>query len=469
MQQDTNSPNHIRQLWKFLASLQLTVFLLLALAATSIVGTLIPQNESPSAYFETFGGFLYRLFSVLDIFDMYHSWWFQLLILLLAINVLVCSLDRLPAVWKIVFIKEPPFNIDRFRKMPSKEVFTTAIPFDQLSQQIEAFASKKFSYHRRQPVKNGVCFLAEKGRWSRLGVYIVHLSVILLLCGGLIGSLFGFEGFANIAEGETVQTIRLRNSGEVKELPFGIRCNDFFVSFYETGAPKEFRSDLTLLEDGQEVVRKNIIVNDPLRYKGINMFQSSYGSLPPEKVTLSFTSTFSGMVYDQEVKIGQVVDLPEEMGTFALIRFLPSADFRGQRIGEALYGQITKPTGEKIDILLPLKFPAFDKMRKGQVSVAISNQEERYYTGLQITKDPGVWVVYAGFTLMILGCFVTFFLTHQRLCIELRRDGKKQRVMLAGTSNRNKIGMQYKVKKLAQHLSAKTEGDAGDKSKRTEE
>jgi cytochrome c biogenesis protein len=460
MPKDTNSPSHIRQLWKFLASLQLTVFLLLSLAATSIVGTLIPQNETPSAYFETFGGFLYRLFSVLDIFDMYHSWWFQFLILLLAINVLVCSLDRLPGVWKIAFVKVPPFNIDRFKQMATKEVFSTAIPFDQLSQQAEAFISNKFGYYRSERVKNGVCFFAEKGRWSRLGVYIVHLSVILLLCGGLIGSLFGFEGFANIAEGETVQTIRLRNSGEVKTLPFGIRCDAFSVSFYETGAPKEFRSDLVLLEDGQEVARKNIIVNDPLRYKGINMFQSSYGRLPSEEVTLSFTSSLSGMAYDQKVKIGQRIDLPEGMGSFTLIRFLPSADFRGQRIGEAFLGQLITETGQKVDILLPLKFPSFDKMRKGQVHVAISTYDERYYTGLQITKDPGVWVVYSGFILMILGCFVTFFLSHQRLSLELRQRGKKHQVMLAGTANRNKIGMQYKVKKLAQSLSAKVEGQS---------
>jgi cytochrome c biogenesis protein len=458
MQQDSSSSNHINQLWKFLASLQLTVFLLLALATTSILGTLIPQNESPAAYFETFGGFLYRLFSVLDVFDMYHSWWFQLLLSLLAINVLVCSLDRFSATWKIVSIKVPPFNLDRFKKLPGRTDFSTTASFNQLTEQVEALVAKGFNYHRREQTQNGVSFFAEKGRWSRLGVYIVHLSVILLLCGGVIGSLFGFEGFANIAEGETIQTIRLRNSGEVKHLPFGIRCNDFHVSFYDTGAPEEFRSDLTLLEGGKEVVRKNIIVNDPLRYKGINMFQSSYGSLPPKEVQLSFTSSLSRMVYNQKVKIGQVVDLPEEMGSFVLTRFLPSADFRGQRVGEAFLGQITKPKGQKIDILLPLKFPSFDKMRQGQVAVAISDYEKRYYTGLQITNDPGVWVVYVGFILMILGCFVTFFLSHQRLCVEVRWKGKAHQVMMAGTANRNKIGMQYKVKKLAHWLSAKVEG-----------
>ena len=68
-------------------SVKLTVVVLLSLAATSIVGTVIPQNESPDAYLREYGEFLYRIFSAFDIFDMYHSWWFQFLLLLLTMNV----------------------------------------------------------------------------------------------------------------------------------------------------------------------------------------------------------------------------------------------------------------------------------------------------------------------------------------------------------------------------------------------
>ena len=141
-----------RKIWDLFSSVKLTVVLLLTLALTSIIGTLIPQNESPQAYLKAFGAFLYRFYDILGFFDLYHSWWFQFLILLLAINVLVCSLDRLPGVWKIAFVKVPPFNIDRFKQMATKEVFSTAIPFDQLSQQAEAFISNKFGYYRSERV-----------------------------------------------------------------------------------------------------------------------------------------------------------------------------------------------------------------------------------------------------------------------------------------------------------------------------
>ena len=80
------------KIWDFFSSVKLTIVLLLSLAATSIIGTLIPQNENPAAYLKAFGGYLFRLFDILDLFDMYHSWWFQLLLILLTINIIVCSI-----------------------------------------------------------------------------------------------------------------------------------------------------------------------------------------------------------------------------------------------------------------------------------------------------------------------------------------------------------------------------------------
>ena len=117
------SPDPLNRLWRFFTSVRLTVFVLLTLAATSIIGTVIPQNESPSEYMQAFGPLLYRLFEVLDIFDMYHSWWFQLLLVLLTLNIIVCSIDRLAATWKIVFAPDPRFTPARFKNMKRKEVF----------------------------------------------------------------------------------------------------------------------------------------------------------------------------------------------------------------------------------------------------------------------------------------------------------------------------------------------------------
>jgi cytochrome c biogenesis protein len=444
--------DRLNELWKFFTSIKLSVVLLLALASTSIVGTLIPQNKSPENYLTAFGESLYRIFDVFNLFDMYHSWWFQMLLLLLTANLIVCSIDRLSATWKIIFMKNPSFKIDRFRKVSNRKEFLDHRSPTELKKIYESFVTKSFGYLRVDQSDTGFCIFAEKWRWTRLGVYMVHLSVVLLLVGALIGSIFGFDGYVNIPEGETVSSIRLRNTGQFQNLDFKVRCDKFDVSFYDSGTPKEFRSSLSIFEAGKTVLQKDIIVNDPLRYKGVNFFQSSYGPLPPREITLSFTNVATGKIYRQDATIGQEIELPEGMGKFVATGYRKSADFRGQNLGEAFLGSLISKDGDPVFVLLPLRYPSFDKMRKGDVAVSVAGYNQRYFTGLQVTRDPGVLVVYAGFIMMIIGCYITFFMSHQRLCIEVIKNGKKSSVMLAGRANKNKLGMENKIKKISQKL-----------------
>jgi cytochrome c biogenesis protein len=205
-----------------------------------------------------------------------------------------------------------------------------------------------------------------------LGAYIVHMSIIFLLIGALIGSIYGFEGFVNIPEGETVNQIRLRNTNEIYPLDFDIRCDSFSVKFYETGTPKEYRSSLTILEAEQPVLQKDIIVNDPLNYKGINIFQSSYGAFPSDSLTLSISSREdeSGFNFIKETKIGEPVELPEGKGSVTIQNYTNSAQFGGRSIGEAFIGMLTPSEGEPVQVILPLRFPNFDRMRQGDVIIS---------------------------------------------------------------------------------------------------
>jgi len=469
------SRDPLNKIWKFFASVRLTVALLLTLAITSIIGTVIPQNESPSAYVNAFGDVLYQLFNTMDIFNMYHSWWFRLLLLMLTLNIIVCSVERLSATWKIIFVKTPKFTLSKFQKFRSRVELNESRPPERVRQAAEKIIAKDYRYRRVEETDNGFILFAEKWRWTRLGVYIVHSSVVLLLIGGLIGSIFGFEGFVNIPEGESAGSIRLRNNGGFVKLDFEIRCDDFNVSFYDSGMPKEFRSSLTIIEQGRPILQKDIVVNDPLRYKGINIFQASYGELPaeaqpvtePDEFTLAFTSKETGMVYNKKARIGQEINLPEDLGKFVATGFKNTYNFRGTELGATLIGQLDQGNDTAVEVTLPLRFPSFDKMsamidpRRGDavfISVVeadsqVKSAAKRYYTGLQVTQDPGVWVVYTGFILMLAGCMVTFFMSHQRICIEINPAGKKSRVMVAGTANKHKLGMQRKVEAIAEKLS----------------
>ena len=459
--------------WKFFVSVKLTVFLLLSLAATSVIGTLIPQNADPEIYFHRFGPFLFRLFDVLDLYDMYQAWWFQLLLFLLIANIVVCSIDRLSATWKLVFPKTLAFNRSKFEKQKEKKPFYVNESPSELESKYTAFVAKKFSRQHMDKTEDGFVLFAEKWRWTRLGVYIVHFSVILLIAGAIIGSLFGFKAFVNIPEGESADSVRLRNNGRVQPLGFTIHNEDFDISFYDTGAPKEFRSSLTILENGQVVVKKDIIVNDPLRYKGISIYMASFGEMAPERklahdismenIHLNFTINASGMVYKRKAEIGKPVTIPEGHGSFTLTAFEPEADFRGQNIGAALTGTLTLAQGDVVDILLPLHFPNFDKMRRGEVVISVADQKQetfspmkkedvRYYSGLEVNKDPGVWVVYSGFIIMIVGCYITFVMSHQQVCSQVTRKSSKSRVLIMGIANKNKIGMQRRMEKMAERL-----------------
>jgi cytochrome c biogenesis protein len=293
-----------------------------------------------------------------------------------------------------------------------------------------------------------------------------------MLVGGVIGTRFGFEGYVELAPGEAAQHIQLRNRNQILQLDFVIRCDDFKVSFYPSGAPEEFRSSLSILEQDEVVKSQDIIVNDPLHYKGLSIFQANYRPLPPrqqdiqvpDEFTLVFTSKATGMTYRKKAAIGQAVEIPEGLGKFKINEFRKTYNFRGQDLGATFVGTFQQSDGADVEVVLPFQFPSFDRMgpifnksRKDGVLISVSGvkakpAEQRFATGLQVSRDPGVWVVYSGFILIIVGCFVTFFMSHRQICVDVMDDGENCRIMVAGTANKNKLGNERKVKMIAQTL-----------------
>lgn len=500
-------------IWQFFTSVKLTVIVLLLLAVTSIIGTLIPQNGSEAFYIQKYGEVFYGLFNALDIFDMYSAWWFILLMLMLAVNIVVCSIDKLNSTWKIIFPKKVTFNLDRFRRLKNRMVVSPSSKtndLDRLATASHALIGKLFGRVTMEKSDKGVVIFAERGRWTRIGVYVVHVSILFMLVGAVIGSVWGYKAFVAIPEGETIDTVTLRGSDKVVDLGFTLRCDRFDVSFYDTGQPKEFKSHV-VINDGEHEFGKEIIVNDPLRYKGLSFYQSSYGTDSAKNVIFKMTSRESGMVYSLPLTFGQSVDMPESGGTFTLNRFVRGYNFRGHNLGEGFVGTLTyldtidhgadaanksavstmpkamaammsssdanetgdalkgegdvsggdgvdgvEPHMHQVEIFVPVKFPTFDKMRGGRFVFEIEDYEKRYYTGLQVTKDPGVWYVYIGFLMMIAGCWITFFISHQQICVEIvstdEDEGELPKLSVCGTANRNNQGMKLKVARLAEKL-----------------
>lgn len=439
--------------WQFFCSVKLAVYTLVLLAATSVIGTVIIQNGPERAYVEKYGQSMANLIKVFGFNDMYHAPWFLALIVLLCINIVVCSIERLSVTWKVIFPKAVKFNAQRFRKIKLAEPFELEGGPETVSEKCRSLLSKNVGKVIVEPGSGTAALYAENGRWTRIGVYIVHASILLLLVGALIGALFGFKANMNLDEGEASDRAFLVKKRIPVQIGFQIRCNDFEVKFYDTGAPEEFRSNLTIIENGVEVLTTDIRVNHPLRYKGINIFQSSYGTAQPDSVNIDVVRQSDKSTQTHKIKVGQEFSLPDNQGKFKLEGFLPNFDFNGHNLGEAFVITVTPSDGEAFQLGLPIRFPTFDRMRKGDFAFLIKGFEQKHYTGLQVTKDPGVWYVYTGFILMIIGCWVTFFMSHQSYFIEIeKKNDQSCTVFISGTTNRNKQGMKLKINKLINRL-----------------
>jgi cytochrome c biogenesis protein len=199
-------------------------------------------------------------------------------------------------------------------------------------------------------------------------------------------------------------------------------------------------------------VRKDIIVNDPLRYRGVNFFQSSYGQMASQEMVLSFTNQNSGEISRINAAIGQTVDLPDNDGRLTVREISDRYVFRGRQVGEAVLAVLEKPGQQPVELALLPRFPSFDKMRGADWIIAVEKQVQRYYTGLQVTRDPGVPLVYTGFILLITGCWVAFFMSHQKIVLEVRHSTNSSRIQVFGSANRNRMGFEQKIRKLAEAL-----------------
>ncbi|SDD89699.1 cytochrome c biogenesis protein [Desulfuromonas thiophila] len=423
----------VAAIWDFFCSLKLSIFTLIVLAITSIIGTVIQQNRPAEEYLRFFSEKTYHLLNSLQFFDMYHSWWFIGLLILFSINLVCCSIKRLPRVWKLVRHPQLTPSEALLKSFSNVDEQLVTGSLAEVRQRMEAFVAREFAPPVCNSGEAGLYLYADKSRYARLGVYVTHLSILIIFIGAIIGNLFGYKAFVNIPEGGSVDQVWLR-SGGVADLGFSVTCEDFSVSFYDNSQrPKEYRSLLTIKDGGEVVIDKRpVIVNDPLSYKGITFYQSSYGPAGGEVLSVKVKLRGTDKAQAYALQRGERALLPDDT-RIQLVDFTPS--FRN--FGPAARLQVQPASAEAFSVTLFKNFPDFDDQRGGEHIFTLEDFEQKYYTGLQATKDPGVWVVWLGCTLLVLGSLVAFFLSHRRLWVVLSEKQGKVRVRLVGSAHRN--------------------------------
>lgn len=436
-----------RRIADFFSSLKLTIFLLIALSLLSIIGTVIPQGSIPPEYVQSISPAKLQLYTALGFFDMYHSWWFVLLLSLLSLNLIFCSMKRLPAIWST--ITKPTLTMDEnFEKtLANRTSIAREEDASLLKDRVADLLKNEFAHPVITEENSTFHLFAQKAPWARLAVYGVHLSILVIFIGAIIGSLFGYKGFVNIPEGEYIDRIVSRSQTEIP-LGFGVYCQKFTVATYPNGAPKEFKSILTVLENGKPVAgyeQVPVIVNSPLSYKGITFYQSSYGKMGEHEFTISDPDgkNPSPLI----IQSNGSIKLPDGSGfclqetTPDISRFIPGAT------GPAAQVETHMLNGESKTFVVYSNNPALNRMNlpfTGGKLIQYKGGEEFVYTGLQVAKDPGVWVVWIGCILMVVGIYVAFFMSHRRIWVRITNGS----ICIAGNASKNQGGFQLFMERL---------------------
>ena len=281
-------------------------------------------------------------------------------------------------------------------------------------------------------------------------VYVAHASVLVILLGALAGSLFGFKGSMNLNEGESSREVALAGSDRTVALPFQVRCDKFEVSYYDTGLPQEFRSDLAIVKDGREVLKESIRVNDPLTYDGVTFYQASYG-MNIKLAEVEVQDRDSGKTITLTLPFKESVAIPGTPYALRIVAYQQNL----MRVGPAL-GTVLSREGEDVkESWVLVQRPAFHGNRLLNFQLKVNRTEEVRFTGLQVKEDPGIWLVWLGFTAMLIGIGMTFYTSHRKLWIWAAPapSGKgASKVIIAGRASKNSFAFEQEFNSLCERL-----------------
>jgi cytochrome c biogenesis protein len=402
--------NFVESLQDFLASIKFAIILFACIALGSILGTIIKQGAGADEYLSLYSESSYRVITLFGLDNVYHSPWFFALLFLFAINLTLCTLKRFM----------PILRGDKKITLPDEGAMASSSTNFRVSGNLnDAILSAMLKGYRCvYSGDEGKVF--QKGELSKYGVLLIHTSIMLILIGGFVGLVAGFKGFMVLQKGDTKNTITV--GGEKpheKSLGFALKYKDFQVSFYPNGAPKDYVSTVEVIEGGQTILEKQIRVNDPLSYKGIQVYQASYGKTPSflfniggEQVTLKERETY---------RKNNLVMMP--------IRFEQDVHNFGPGVMVAYLDQ-----GEPRTAWFLKNMERFNEKNIQGFPVRLEGVQEDLYTGLSVSKDPGIWIVWTGFAFILFGLYINFFMYFRRIYVRNVSDG----YLIAGVAMKNK-------------------------------
>lgn len=425
-----------RGLWRLLTSVDFAVAQIIVLALLAVVGMTIRQvpdfafrsasdyaaalDEIHARYDPLLGAGLVDVLDRLSAFSIFRSVWFSAGLTILVLSIVVCTLDRTPRLWRGVRdirIDQPePFFDPR---LPDRAV-TSGVPFE-----IIRTVLRGNGFRVREAVgPDGTRFAyGDRHQYTKLATLLTHAGLVTFLIAAAVTSRLGEEQGLIVPEGSslTVQPIGTPGLLLVKNL-------DFEAPGFETGQASDFTTDLAVYQDGREIARKTIRVNDPLSIAGYTFHQNGFGPAPYVVVRdesgaplwdgqVPLTDSAGGLPYG-------ILAVPgSDLGLQLLLD--RAADGRGLVIVLPYRVVGTDAAGQPIpENYAPARLFVGDTRASSDLGVSIELAGFGEYTLLIAKKDPGQGLVWLAFALLIAGITITFYLPRRRVWTRLAPDGK---------------------------------------------
>lgn len=440
-----------KSLWSFVfdffADLRLAIFIMILLGILSMVGsTYIQQNQPIEFYLDRFGEDLGYWFWRLGITDIFHSWYYIGLIVLLAINLTACSFKRLPRVWVQTFTKE------RFQKLEEpmeKHLKAISLQVNPSEEVIARFLRRMGFKVYMEKEGERTYFYGEKGKYARLGVYIVHIGLLVIMAGGLIDALWGIRGNVIISEGSKSDTLIIPSKKETIKLPFQIELEDFRIVTYQEeferkGKKREtpfkdaiasFESHIRIIQDGKPVAKGMTAVNSPFDFGTYRIFQASYGltGLAGRAKIAIFDKriaskdpqrAFVGEVELRANKVSEFKNMLLSIDRSTLNIEDEKKGFEGDLKPALIVKVLMEGKAYDVPVVYSPELSLFAQRMVPDLEgfpyvFFLVDFEPQFFSGLQVSRQPGTPVIWLGSILVVAGMLLAFYTVHRKVWARL--------------------------------------------------
>ncbi|MFC7298384.1 cytochrome c biogenesis protein ResB [Herminiimonas aquatilis] len=298
---------------ELLSSMRFAISLLTLISIASIIGTVLKQNEPMTNYVNQFGPFWFEVFAKFNLYALYSTWWFLLIMTFLVISTSLCLIRNAPKMLKDMRSWRENVREQSLRNFHHKAEWHSKLARTALMKQTLVRIAAHGYKAKVVEKENATLIAAKQGAANKWGYIFAHSSIIIICVGGLLDSelpiriqklIFDktpfsgngvisqipaqhrlglgnptFRGNTLIPEGSSSSTaiIPQQDGVLIQDLPFTIQLKKFVIDYYSTGMPKLFASDVVVTDhENGKVFAATIKVNEPLIYRGVAVYQSSF-------------------------------------------------------------------------------------------------------------------------------------------------------------------------------------------------